>query len=183
MVLPNYHFGCHSNQSNSAFWTKCVYSVEDYSSNISIKLLSTYLQWVRNKGLLSFFSSQVGHLISLLLIYIICSGLLLHFCFVISGLCLGITTPKWHSLSHLQAVRGRWVGGCGWGIVPLARQIISKSCSFSPETEFTLLILASKSEFSSDSPLLPHPPPTLLKPFNAHTLFQTSAYGPGLAPV
>ena len=30
----------------------------------------------------------------------------------------------------------------------LAGQIISKSCSFSPETEFTLLILASKSEFS-----------------------------------
>ena len=63
MFLPNYHFGCHSNQSNSAFWTKCVYSVEDYSSNISIKLLSTYLQWVRNKGLLSFiFSGQVCHL-------------------------------------------------------------------------------------------------------------------------
>ena len=48
--------------ANSAFWTKCVYSVEDYSSNISIKLLSTYLQWVRNKGLLSFFPDQVGRL-------------------------------------------------------------------------------------------------------------------------
>ena len=30
----------------------------------------------------------------------------------------------------------------------LAEQIISKSCSFSPETEFTTLIVASKSEFS-----------------------------------
>ena len=29
-----------------------------------------------------------------------------------------------------------------------AGKIISKSCSFSPETEFTPLILASKSEFS-----------------------------------
>ena len=62
MFLPNYPFSCHSNRSNLAFWTKCVYSVEDYSSNISIKLLSTYLQWVRKKGLLSFFPSQVGHL-------------------------------------------------------------------------------------------------------------------------
>ena len=58
MFLPIYPFDCHSNQSNSAFWTKCIYSVEDYSSNISIKLLSTYLQWVRNKGLHSF--SQSG---------------------------------------------------------------------------------------------------------------------------
>ena len=31
---------------------------------------------------------------------------------------------------------------------PLAKQIISKSCSFSPESEFTPLILASKSECS-----------------------------------
>ena len=62
MVLPNYPLGCHSNQSNPAFWTKCVYSEENYSINISIKLLSTYLQWVRNKGRLSFFPSQVGHL-------------------------------------------------------------------------------------------------------------------------
>ena len=92
MFLPNYPFSCHSNQSNSAFWTKCVYSVEDYSSNISIKLLSTYLQCVRNKGLLSFF--PVRWVISLLLIYMICPGLLLQFCLVISGLCLGITTPE-----------------------------------------------------------------------------------------
>ena len=92
MFLPNYPFGCHSNQSNSAFWTKCVYTVEDYSSNMSTKLLSPYLQWVRNKGLLSFF--PVRWVISLLLIYIICPGLLLQFCLVISGLCLGITTPE-----------------------------------------------------------------------------------------
>ena len=92
MFLPNYPFGCHSNQSNLAFWTKCVYSVEDYSNNMSMKRLSTYMQRVRNKGLLSFF--PVRWVISLLLIYIICPGLLLHFCLVISGLCLGITTPE-----------------------------------------------------------------------------------------
>ena len=41
----------------------------------------------------------------------------------------------------------------GWGVrrcerTTLAGQIISKSCSFSPATEFTPLILSSKSEFS-----------------------------------
>ena len=99
MFLPIYHFGCQSNQSNVAFWTKCIYSVEDYSSNISIKLLSTYPQWVRNKGLLSFF--PVGWVISLL-IYIVCPGLLSQLCHVISGLCVGITTPIHdHSLPRL----------------------------------------------------------------------------------
>ena len=44
MFLPNYPFGCHSNQLNSAFWTKCVYSVEDYSSNISIKHICNELE-------------------------------------------------------------------------------------------------------------------------------------------
>ena len=39
MCLPVYPFGC---QSNSALWTKCLYSVEDYSINISIKLLSIH---------------------------------------------------------------------------------------------------------------------------------------------
>ena len=39
-------------------------------------------------------------------------------------------------------------GGAGVRTHPLAGQIISKSCNFSPETEFTPLILASKSEFS-----------------------------------
>ena len=62
MFLPIYTFGCHSNQSNSAFWTKCIYSEEDYLSNISIKLFSTYLQWVGNKGILLCFPSQMGHL-------------------------------------------------------------------------------------------------------------------------
>ena len=38
---------------------------------------------------------------------------------------------------------GRGVGGCVR--TPLAVLIISKSCRFSPETEFTPLILASKS--------------------------------------
>ena len=56
MFLPIYPFGCHSIQLYSTFWTKCMYSVEDYSSNIFIKLLSTYLQWVRN----NFHFSQSG---------------------------------------------------------------------------------------------------------------------------
>ena len=42
-------------------------------------------------------------------------------------------------------------GGCGVHWHPLVGQIISKSCKFSPETEFTHQILASKSEFSEDS--------------------------------
>ena len=37
----------------------------------------------------------------------------------------------------------RWGGG-----VPLAGHFLSKSCSFSPETQFTTLKLASKSEFA-----------------------------------
>ena len=86
IFMPNYPFGCHSSQSNSAFWTECIYSAKDYSSNISLKLLSTYLQWVH------FF--PVRWVISLLLIYIICPGLLLQSCLVIIGLCLGITTPE-----------------------------------------------------------------------------------------
>ena len=49
-----------------------------------------------------------------------------------------------------------------------AGQIISKSCSFSPETEFTSLILA----FSWDL----HP---IWKNFKFASLFQKSAYGPG----
>ena len=53
-----------------------------------------------------------------------------------------------------------------------AGQIISKWCNFSPETEFTSLILASKSEFSWDS----HP---IWKNFKFAPLFQKSAYGPG----
>ena len=36
----------------------------------------------------------------------------------------------------------------GKGRYPLAGQTILKSCSFSPETEFSPRILASKSEFS-----------------------------------
>ena len=48
-----YPFGWHGNQSNSAAWTKFICLVEDYSRNISEKLLSKYLQWDRNKGLLS----------------------------------------------------------------------------------------------------------------------------------
>ena len=55
-----YPFGCQNNQSNSVFWTKCLFSIEDYSSNISIKLLSTYLRWTRNKSLLSYFSQSSG---------------------------------------------------------------------------------------------------------------------------
>ena len=64
MFLPIYPFDCHGNQSNSAFWTTCIYSVEDYSSNISTKLFSTYLQWFRNKGHLSFFPQSGGSSLS-----------------------------------------------------------------------------------------------------------------------
>ena len=92
MFLQIYYFGCHNNQSNSAFWTKCIYSLGDYSSNISSKRLSPYMQWVRNKGLLSFFSQWGGSSLSSLHHL---PGLLLQFCLVISGLCQGITTPKW----------------------------------------------------------------------------------------
>ena len=36
-------------------WTKFICLVEDYSRNISVKLLSKYLQWDSNNGLLSLF--------------------------------------------------------------------------------------------------------------------------------
>ena len=65
MFLPNYPFGCHSNQSKSELEIKAYFHFFP-------------VRWV----------------ISLLLIYIICPGLLLQFCLVISGLCLGITTPE-----------------------------------------------------------------------------------------
>ena len=55
-----YYFGCHGNQSNSEVWTKFICLVEDYSRNISVKLLSKYLQWDSNKGLLSHFPLQVS---------------------------------------------------------------------------------------------------------------------------
>ena len=92
MFLPNYPFGYDSNQSNSAFWTKCVYSVEDYSSNMSINFCQHICNELEIKAYFHFF--PVRWVISLLLIYIICPGLLLPFCLVISGLCLGITTPE-----------------------------------------------------------------------------------------
>ena len=50
-----YPFGCHGNQSNSAVWTKVIYLIEDYSRNISVKLLSKYLQWDCNKSQFSLF--------------------------------------------------------------------------------------------------------------------------------
>ena len=39
----------HGNQLNSAVWTKIIWLVEDYSRNISVKLMSKYLQWHSNK--------------------------------------------------------------------------------------------------------------------------------------
>ena len=46
----------------------------------------------------------------------------------------------------IQGMQARMQRACGECVcTPLAGQIISKSCSFSPETEFTPLILASKS--------------------------------------
>ena len=43
------NFSCHGNQSNSADWTQFIWLVENYSRNISVKLLSKYLQWYSNK--------------------------------------------------------------------------------------------------------------------------------------
>ena len=57
-------------------------------------------------------------------------------------LCKSPEKKTWQNQAHMQ-VRCR---GCKR--TPLAGQIISKSYSFSPETEFTPLILASKSEYS-----------------------------------
>ena len=36
-------FGCHGHQSKPVIWTKFIWLVEDYSRNISAKLLSKYL--------------------------------------------------------------------------------------------------------------------------------------------
>ena len=38
-----------ANQNNSEVWTKIICLLEDYSMNISIKLLSKYMQWESNK--------------------------------------------------------------------------------------------------------------------------------------
>ena len=57
------------------------------------------------------------------------------------------------SLHHLCKVRTPFFKRLRTGLharSALAGQIISKSCIFSPETEFTRLILVSKSEFSYD---------------------------------
>ena len=125
MFFCNLSFCCHSNQSNSAFWTKCIYSEEYYSSNISIKLLSTYLQWVRNKGILSFFPNHVGHLSPPHLHHL--PVLLLQFCLIISRLYLGITTPEmmlwlllWWCFTALRQILGHSGRGqltyphCSW---------------------------------------------------------------------
>ena len=45
IFLQIYPFDCHGNQSNSEVWTKFICLVEDYSRNISVKLLSKYLQY------------------------------------------------------------------------------------------------------------------------------------------
>ena len=39
-----YGFCCPGNQSDSAVWTKFMWLVEDYSRNISVKLLSKRMQ-------------------------------------------------------------------------------------------------------------------------------------------
>ena len=41
--FSNLAFRLHGNQSNSVVWTKFIWLVEDYSRNISVKLLSKYL--------------------------------------------------------------------------------------------------------------------------------------------
>ena len=62
---------------------------------------------------------------------------------------MNISKEEWKSKSKTGPYAGGGGGGGEGGCerTPLAGQIISKSCSFSPETEFTSLILASKSEF------------------------------------
>ena len=50
-----------------------------------------------------------------------------------------------HELQKQDRTQGGEGGGSGDRTHPLAGQIISKACRFSPETEFTPLILASKS--------------------------------------
>ena len=50
-----YPLCCHGNQSNSAIWTKFIWIAEDYSRNISVKLLSKYLQWDSSECQFSFF--------------------------------------------------------------------------------------------------------------------------------
>ena len=50
-----YPYGCQRNQLNSAVWTRCIWLVEDYSRNVSVKLLSKYLQWDGNQSQFSLF--------------------------------------------------------------------------------------------------------------------------------
>ena len=100
MFLQIYYLGYHNNQSNSAFWTKCIYSFGDYSSNIFSKRLSPYMQWVRNKGLLSFFS-QWGHLSPH---YIICRGCSCSSASSLVDCVRALPHPNDHSLSRLAPV-------------------------------------------------------------------------------
>ena len=54
-VLEIWPFCCHGNQSNIEVWTKIICLAEDYSRNISVKLLSKYLQWDSHNGQFSLF--------------------------------------------------------------------------------------------------------------------------------
>ena len=44
-----FNFGCHGNQSKWALGKKIICLIEDHSRNISVKVLSRYLQWLDNK--------------------------------------------------------------------------------------------------------------------------------------
>ena len=54
-IVSQFSLSCHGNQSNSEIWTKQICLVEDYSRNISVKLLSKYLHWDSNKYQFPFF--------------------------------------------------------------------------------------------------------------------------------
>ena len=103
MLLPNYPFGCHSNQSNSAFWTKCLHSVEDYSSNSSITICQHICNELEIEAYLHFFPQSGGSSLSSWSTSSArgCS------CSSASSLvdCVWASPlPKWHSLSRLASV-------------------------------------------------------------------------------
>ena len=70
----------------------------------------------------------------------------------------------WFDVKYMPVRRGVW--GCVR--TSLAELIISKSCRFSPETEFTPLILASLASKSA---------PPFVKPLNSQPLFKSLRTG------
>ena len=54
-----WHFGCHGNKSKWALGRKIICLKEDHSRDISVKVLSKYLQWLNNKCHFSIFQLKV----------------------------------------------------------------------------------------------------------------------------